>query len=138
MATLLRADLRLIGQKESVAARVLFDTGASDSFVRRALAERIAALVPLPSPMRFTLGDGRPLNITDTVVLALQIGDQVITDHFMVFPGDSVEEVVLGASTMRKFGLKLDLEHSTVYAEIKEEPSAFSNQKSAKAGKETP
>jgi len=122
MPTLLTADLRIRGDKAEAPGRVLFDTGASYSFVRRDLAERIASILPLPQPIRFTLGDGGDLEIREAVTLQLGIGGQPVIDSFMVLPGGAAEEVILGASTMRKYGLKIDLEHSTVFSEMKEQP----------------
>lgn len=121
MGKLLTTDARIAGDKGQQTGRILFDTGASHSFVRRALAEQVAQIQRLPSPFRFTLGDGRPLVIDEIAALTIDIGGTPVLDTFMVFPGDGLEDVVLGASTMRKFGLKLDLEHSTVYAEMREQ-----------------
>lgn len=120
MPTLLITTASIRGDKAASDAKVLFDTGASFSFVRRDVAERSGTITKLPTPLRFTLGDGNQIEITDTVVLSLMVGNQQVMDNFMVIDS-GVEEIVLGAATMRKFGLKIDLEHSAVYAALNED-----------------
>lgn len=117
MPTLLVSTAQIKGDKATAQVKVLFDTGASFSFVRREVAEISGTITKLPTPLRFILGDGRAIEITDTVVLALTLGNQPVIDNFLVLD-TGVEDVVLGAATMRKFGLKIDLEHSAVYAAL--------------------
>lgn len=117
---LLTAKLTVAGDKSVSEATIMFDTGASHSFIRRELAERIATISPLPRSLRFTVGDGRTIEITDQATILIEIPGTTVLDIMMVID-QGVEEIVLGASTMRKHGLKIDLEHGSVFAEIKEE-----------------
>lgn len=112
--------LTAIGDKGSADVSVLFDTGAAQSFIRRSVAEKIATIVKLPKPTNFRLADGSSMMITETAVVAIDAGGQSLTDTFLIME-DSVNDVILGESTMRRFALKIDMERGQVYAEIKQE-----------------
>ena len=79
--------LRVAGNKGKRRLQVLFDTGASASFVRRDVAERIATTLKLPSPETYTLGDGvGKLLVNETVVLYVYIDVVRISDNFIAAP----------------------------------------------------
>jgi hypothetical protein len=62
--------LPVFGDKGRTRVQILFDTGASSSFVRRDIAESLATILKLPSPEVYTLGDGvGRLRATETAVL---------------------------------------------------------------------
>ncbi|MGH7774701.1 MAG: retropepsin-like aspartic protease [Candidatus Binatia bacterium] len=106
--------LRVAGDKGERRLHILFDTGASASFVRRDVVERIATAVKLPSPETYTLGDGiGKLRVNETVVLHLSIEGIRISDNFIVAPQLS-DDVIIGANTMQKWRIKLDLENEKV------------------------
>lgn len=118
MPTLMNKICLATGDKQSATISCLVDTGASFSFVREALADGLGTIVPLPRPMIFTLGDGNTISIDKAITLNLQLeGGVTVTDTFMVI-AQGVEQCVLGAGTMRKFGLKIDMERSQIYAAI--------------------
>lgn len=110
--------LRVKGKKGEAFAEVLFDTGASRSFVRREIAEKLSTIEQMKDPLKFSLGDGRLLHINEDAELELNIGALKVSDRFNVLDA-CIEDVVLGESTMRKCGLKIDMEHGSVFAEIK-------------------
>lgn len=106
--------LRVAGDKGERRLKVLFDTGASASFVRRDAVDRMATAVKLPSPETYTLGDGvGRLRVNETVVLHVYIDGIRISDNFIVSPRLS-DEVIIGAHTMQKWRIKLDLEDEKV------------------------
>ncbi|MBI4489608.1 MAG: retroviral-like aspartic protease [Deltaproteobacteria bacterium] len=106
--------LRVAGDKGERRLQVLFDTGASASFVRRDVVDRIATTVKLPSPESYTLGDGvGRLRVNKTVVLHVYIDGVRISDNFIVAPRLS-DEVIIGANTLQKWRIKLDLENERV------------------------
>ena len=106
--------LRVVGDKGERRLQVVFDTGASASFVRRDVVGRIATPVKLPSPESYTLGDGiGKLWVNETVVLYVYIEGVRISDNFIVAPRLS-GEVIIGANTLQKWRVKLDLESERV------------------------
>ena len=106
--------LRVAGDKGERRLEVLFDTGAGASFIRRDVADKIATTLELPSPKTFTLGDGvGRLRVNETAILYVYIGGVEISDNFIVSPR-LADEVIIGASTMQKWRVKLDLEDEKV------------------------
>ncbi len=106
--------LRVAGDKGERRLKVLFDTGASASFVRRDAVDTIATTLKLPSPETSTLGDGvGRLRVYETVVLYIYIGGVRISDNFIVAPRLS-DEAIIGANTLQKWRIKLDLESERV------------------------
>lgn len=106
--------LRVAGDKGERRLQVLFDTGASASFVRQDAVAKIATTLKLPSPETYTLADGAgKLRVNETAVLYLYINGIRISDNFIVAPRLS-DEVILGANTLQKWRIKLDSEHDRV------------------------
>jgi hypothetical protein len=106
--------LRVVGDKGQRRLQVLFDTGAGASFIRRNVAEKVASIFELPSPKIYTLGDGvGRLRVNETAVLYIYIQGLEISDNFIVAPR-LADEVIIGATTMQKWRVKLDLENERV------------------------
>lgn len=106
--------LRVAGDKGEGRLRVLFDTGASASFVRRDVVGKIATALKLPSPETYTLADGvGRLRVNETAVLYVYVEGVRISDNFIVAPRLS-DEVIIGANTLQKWRIKLDLENERV------------------------
>ena len=113
--------VRASGDKSEQDVEVLFDTGATLSFVLRAVAEKIATITKLPRPYTILIGDGSKLTITDMAVLSIKAAGETIMDTFLVLD-KTLHDVILGEATMRKFGLKIDLEHGTIFSLMKAGP----------------
>jgi predicted aspartyl protease len=106
--------LRVAGDKGERRLEVLFDTGASASFIRQEAVERIATTLKLPSPEAYTLGDGvGKLRVRETAVLYVYIDGVRISDNFIVAPRLS-DSVIIGANTLQKWRVKLDLENEEI------------------------
>jgi hypothetical protein len=115
------ANLTAVGDKGSAAVTVLFDTGATQSFIRRGIAEKIATIVKLPKPLDFRQADGKVgITASEAAIVTLSAGGQSITDNFLIID-DSINDIILGESAMRRFGLKIDMERGAVYAEVTEQ-----------------
>ena len=111
---LLTKKLRVVGDKGERRLQVLFDTGASDSFIRQDLIRNIATPVKLPSPKVYTLADGAGrLHAEETVVLHLYVAGVMISDNFIVAPRLS-DPAIIGANTLQKWRIKLDLENEKI------------------------
>ena len=79
--------LKIAGDKGERRLQVLFDTGASASFVRGDVVDKLATTLKLPSPESYTLGDGvGKLRVNETVVLYVYIDGVRISDNFIAAP----------------------------------------------------
>jgi len=106
--------LRVAGDKGERRLSVLFDTGASASFVRHDVVAKLATSLRLPSPETYTLGDGvGKLRVNDTAVLYVYIDGLRISDNFIVAPSLS-DDIIIGANTLQKWRVKLDMENERV------------------------
>jgi len=96
----------------------LFDSGASYSIIRRDIAERIAALEPLPDPENWVFETARPGELIEArfaVGLNFRFDDSEarFRDEFIVFDTCS-EELIVGAKTMQAWHITLDFQTETV------------------------
>lgn len=57
-------DLEVAGDKGKARIKVLFDTGASRSIMRRDRAESITTFLKAPISLKFRLGNGKPVGIS--------------------------------------------------------------------------
>jgi hypothetical protein len=53
------------------------------------------------------------IEIKEAILLDFYINDILLSDEFLVVP-DINEEIIIGASTLRKWRIKLDVEHDQV------------------------
>lgn len=106
------------GDKGEAELDVLFDTGAGLSFIRRAAAEKLGAIVPLDEPYTITIGDGSKIKVGEACEVALDIGGKKIADRYLVLD-DTVEDLIVGEQTMRKAGLKIDMAEHAIYAALR-------------------
>jgi len=106
--------VRLVGSKGEHETEGLFDSGASYSFIRKDIAERLATLEALPQPMTFEMArQGSTAIVRERVVLDFWIDGYRFSDEFLVLD-DLSEEVIIGAKTMQAWRLKLDMEHEDI------------------------
>ncbi len=106
--------LWIAGDKGEARLAVLFDTGASASCIRSDVVGKIATTLKLPTPEIYTLGDsGGKLRVHETAVLYVYIQGVEVSDNFIVAPR-LADKVIIGASTMQKWRVKLDLESEKV------------------------
>lgn len=107
------------GDRGSVNAEALYDTGPSLSFIRRDLSEQVGVPVRLPRPLRFEMGRvGEFLEVRDQIALTFAVSDIPLLDSFLV-ADDLSEEAIVGARTMQKWGIQLDPEHERVIVDPK-------------------
>lgn len=112
--TIIAKDMRLEGSKGEEEVEGLFDSGATYSFIEKALAERLGVIDVLPKPMRFeTAKEGESVEARERVSLNFYLDGYRFSDEFMVIPGLS-ERLIIGATTMQKWRFKLDFEREEV------------------------
>jgi len=106
--------LEFRGSKGRANLMALFDSGATYSCVNANDVDGLANREPLPDPLDVeTASDGNFIRIVDRVGLYFYIDGLRMTDEFMVVPNLS-ESVIIGATTMQKWKIKLDFEHDTI------------------------
>jgi hypothetical protein len=106
--------LEFRGSKGRANLMALFDSGATYSCVNASDVDGLANREPLPDPIDVeTASDGNFIRIVDRVGLDFYVDGLRMTDEFMVVPNLS-ESVIIGATTMQKWKIKLDFEHDTI------------------------
>ena len=114
--SLIENNVALLGLKGKKTVRALFDSGASYSCIRRDIAEEITQLDRLEEIIEFSTADEGASIIADYVVhLSFYFSDSPrrFTDEFIVLDTLS-EDVLIGASTMQKWKIKLDFDREEV------------------------
>jgi hypothetical protein len=116
---IIRLPLRFEGNKSEKVLYALFDSGATYSCISKEIAEQLENLIPLHKPMRMvTAHEDTFMEVNYAVRLDFYYEDIRLTDEFYVLPSLS-EEVIIGASTMQKWRIKLDFEHDTIILDPK-------------------
>ena len=102
------------GDLDSGTVRVLYDTGAGSSFVRRNVAGNLGNIVRTLLPMTFTMADGRgTLTVDQDVALYIDVDGTPLMHRFFVVD-DLAEELIIGADMMQRFKISLDLDNESV------------------------
>ncbi len=111
---IIRIPLRFEGSKGEKHLYALFDSGATYSCIRNETAKQLANLELLHTPMRLsTASSNTYMEVKSTCRLDFYHEDIRLSDEFLVVPEVS-EEVIIGATTMQKWRLKLDFDRDTV------------------------
>ena len=100
----------IAGDKGNETVQGLFDSGASASFLRKDIAERIGTASATPAAINFTLADGSgTLQVRETVNLNITINE--VTVYFSVLVAEDLsEEMIIGADMMQRWKIRLDPE----------------------------
>ena len=102
------------GTRRNDTVRVLYDTGAGLSFVRRDIADILGEAHSRPTPMRFMMADGREgASTSQTIDLDIDIDGTTLRHSFYVME-DLAEELIVGADMMQTWKISLDLENEEV------------------------
>lgn len=113
MAVLMQK-IRLKGSKGEQDVEALFDTGATYSFIKKKIAEKIAYIESLPESISFSTASKDKQIIIDTHISVFFYLDGFrFSDEFLV-SDEITEDVIIGDSTMQKWRFKLDLETERV------------------------
>lgn len=116
---ILRVPLLFEGSKNAKNLLALFDSGATYSCINENIAEELEIFTPLHTPMRLsTASEHVFMEITKSVRLDFYKDDVRLSDEFLVVSNLS-EEVIIGATTMQKWRIKLDFEHDTIIIDPK-------------------
>jgi len=104
---LIKKELEVAGSLHERVCEVLFDTGASASFVRKNVAEEIAQILKTPHRLSFKLGDESVFSAEHTTVLHINIDGHSLPHIFLVVP-KLPYEVIIGADFLQRWKIKLD------------------------------
>jgi predicted aspartyl protease len=111
---IIRLPLRFEGSKGEKVLYALFDSGATYSCINDEVIEELENLTPLHTPMKMvTASASTYIEVKYRAALDFYHEDIRLTDEFYVIPNLS-EQVIIGASTMQKWRIKLDFEHDTI------------------------
>ena len=107
------------GSKNEKKHYALFDTSSPYSCIRGDITEEMGLTDRLPEPMYFgTASENQYLKVVYGMRLDFEINEVNLSDEFMVVERLS-EEAIIGATTMQKWRIKLDVEHDTVIVDPK-------------------
>lgn len=107
-------EVEIAGDKGAKKVKALFDSGASLSLIRRSVVQDVATEVRMPRPVDFQLGDGEGRLATDKwVPLVITVKDLDISDNVVVVD-KLAEDLIVGAGTLQKWRIKLDLENDDI------------------------
>jgi predicted aspartyl protease len=117
--SIIKIPLRFEGAKGEKVLYALFDSGANLSCINEDYAEEIANLESFLHPRRLaTASEHHFIEIKHRISTDFFIDDVQLSDEFLVVPALS-EEVIIGAATMQKWRIKLDLENDRVIVDPK-------------------
>lgn len=103
--------------------RALFDTGASRTFIRSDVANKVGDPVPLLRPRLAALGDGETkIEIKEGMFLEIALDDYVITADADV-SARLAHELIIGASTMQQWGIVVEPKEEKVV--VKDPKTSF-------------
>jgi len=104
----------ITGNRGSDTARVLYDSGASKSFIRAGIAKILGDTGTAVETLTFMMADGQVGFTADSIMnLAVDAEGIRLTHNFYVVE-DLAEELVIGADIMQQWKIVLDLENETV------------------------
>ena len=102
------------GNRNNDTVRVLYDTGAGASFVRRDIAEPLGNIDISPVPMNFVMANGQETFTVEHVInLAVDVDGTPLVYMFYIAE-NLAEELIIGADMMQKFKISLDLDNESV------------------------
>ena len=117
--SIISQQVKFAGSKGEADVETFFDSGASYSFIKKSVAEKLGFLDMLPEIMLFeTAKENESISIKQAIRLAFLINDVKLSDEFLVAETLS-EDVIIGASTMQKWRIKLDFDNDKVIVDKK-------------------
>lgn len=100
------------GTKARRQALVLFDTGASDCFIRSDIAHTIGTPAKLLVPRRFEMGRGA-VRVREEIEAIVTINGFRLYWHYLLI-SNLTEEVIIGADFFQRWKIKLDPEKEKI------------------------
>ena len=104
--------LKLSGNKGSKDVKALFDSGASESFIRADIAKELSSPTRLPNPKSFEMGRGT-LKVSRAMIGDVQVNGASLFATLLVVP-NLTEELILGADFFQRWKIRLNPENEEV------------------------
>ena len=104
--------IKVSGNKGSKEVKALFDSGASESFIRADIAKEIASPTKLPNPKTFEMGRGS-LKVTRAMIGDVQLNGANLFATLLIVP-NLTEELILGADFFQRWKIRLNPENEEV------------------------
>jgi hypothetical protein len=115
----MKRTLLYIGSKGEKTLNTLFYQGASMSLIHPDVLSGLATPVQLGRIRELaTAVEGHFIKVKYATALDFYINGVLVSDEFFIVP-DLSEEVIIGATTLRKWRIKLDFEHDQVIVDPK-------------------
>ena len=103
----IRKNLPLLGRRRRKTIEILFDTGASSSFIRPELVREVGIpTTHLLKPVRIRLGKGST-QVSRIAAVMIRLNGATLADTAYVMPG-LTEDYVLGAEFLERYDIRLD------------------------------
>ena len=107
-------NIKLRGSKGEANVKALFDSGASYSFMRKDIAEKIGLIDKLPEPMKFvTASKKKQIEINERMSVDFYLNGARFSEMFLV-SNEISEEVIIGTKTIQAWRFKLDFENEKI------------------------
>ena len=117
--SIIKQPLLFVGSLGEKHLYTLYDSGANLSCINPDQLEDLEKPVSLGRVRRMaTAAENHYIEVSERVTLDFYMNDVLLSDEFLVLPGLS-EEVIIGASTMQKWRIKLDFEHDQAVVDPK-------------------
>lgn len=109
--------LRVQGNKSKRRMNILFDSGASECFIRASLTRSLGYPTRLPQPKSVELGRGH-LRVSEVIAADVLLNGYRLHWYFVLVP-QLTEEVIIGADFFQRWKIKLDPEHERLIVDPK-------------------
>jgi hypothetical protein len=104
--------IKVSGNKGSKEIKALFDSGASESFIRADIAKELSSPTRLPNPKTFELGRGT-LKVTRAMIGDVLLNGTALFVTLLVVP-NLTEELILGADFFQRWKICLNPENEEI------------------------
>ena len=108
--------IKVSGNKGSKEVKVLFDSGASESFIRADIAKQLSSPTRLPNPKQFEMGKGT-LKVTRAMIGDVQLNGATLFATLLIVP-NLTEELILGADFFQRWKIGLNPENEAIILDL--------------------
>ena len=104
--------IKVSGNKGTKDVKALFDSGASQSFIRADIAKELSSPARLPNPKEFEMGRGT-LKVSRAMIGDIQLDGATLFTTLLIVP-NLTEELILGADFFQRWKIRLNPENEQV------------------------
>ena len=104
--------IKVSGNKGTKDVKALFDTGASESFIRADIAKELSSPARLPNPKEFEMGRGT-LKVSRAMIGDIQLDGATLFTTLLIVP-NLTKELILGADFFQRWKIRLNPENEQV------------------------